>query len=411
MGQALNTTVNGSSGTCVAAADWLRTVADAGHCAAGSVRDARAAAEGGWSGPASQAFRDSVNQVDVVADGMGEWAARVERGLRDFASSLDAVVARMQEALAKAAAGGLEVDGPFIVEPLPVSMPKPGTPVEVCTPGGAHRAIGVYQGDIAQYNAAVAGYNAKAAVYNDCKAIVDAARTTEGNAHVALREALAPPPGGPDIDAYKVGTTTIARVNGYISSFENPRAEALLKAQRAEGSAQFFDNWARGTQISMTAADKELLAWAAEQSRDNKTAYQTRAQQFGQYVEKVPEKLREWIAKYPGKAKYHALPDEAGLGLRTGQKLLKGMPYVGSGLTIATEIVNAATGEQTWGKAAADATGLIVGGSLGAAAAGAAAGAVAGAPLTPVGSFIVGTAGGIAGAIGGQAVVDWLVPE
>ncbi|WP_233573668.1 hypothetical protein [Amycolatopsis panacis] len=300
MGQALNTTVNGSSSTCVAAADWLHTVVDAGHQAAGSVRGARTSAEAGWHGPASNAFRESIDHVDVIADQMADWAGRGERSLRDFAASLDAVVARMHDALAKAAAGKLNVQGPFIVEPDPVSMPQPGAPVEVCTANNLHEKIGVYGGDIKAYNALVADYNAKVAVYNECKAIVDAARTTEGNAHHALQDTLVLPEGpAVSIDGYKVGTTTIARVNGYISSFENPRMENLLKAQRAEGSAQFFENWAKGTQLTMTASEKELLKWAADESRGNKADYETRAQQFGKYVEKVPEPVRKLISAYP----------------------------------------------------------------------------------------------------------------
>jgi hypothetical protein len=411
VGQALNTTVNGSSGTCVAAADWLHTVVDAGHQAAGSVRGARTGAEAGWQGPASDAFRESIDHVDVVADEMADWAGRSERGLRDFAASLDAVVARMQEALAKAVAGKLGVQGPFIVEPDPVAMPQPGAPVEVCTANNLHEKVGTYQGDIRAYNALVGEYNAKIAVYNECKAIVDAARTTEGNAHQALQQALVPPEGPGSVDGYKVGTTTIARVNSYISSFENPRMESLLKAQRAEGSALFFENWAKGTQLTMTASDKDLLKWAADESRGNKTAYETRAQQFGQYVEKVPEPIRRAIAAYPAKGKFHMLPPEAGLGPQFGQKLLKGMPYVGSTLTIVNEAAGAVNGEQSWGKAVVDSSALIAGGALGAAGASMAAGAIAGAPLGPIGSLVVGTVGGIAGVIGGQAVADWLVPK
>lgn len=248
--------------------------------------------------------------------------------------------------------------------------------------------------------------SAKIAVYNECKAIVDAVRTTEGNAHQALQQAVVPPDGpGMSIDGYKLGTTTIARVNSYISSFENPRMEALLKAGRAEGSAPFFENWADGTQLTMTASDKALLQWAADESRANKVAYQNRAQQFARYVETVPEPIRGLISAYPGKGAFHMLPAEASVGLQTGQKVLKGMPYVGSLITAGSE------GEQSWGKAAADTGGLIAGGALGGAGASALAGAIYGAPLGPVGSLVVGTVGGIAGAIGGQAVADWLVPK
>ncbi|QWF83783.1 WXG100 family type VII secretion target [Amycolatopsis sp. CA-230715] len=411
MGQALNTTVNGSSGTCVAAADWLRTVTDAGHHAAGNVRAALTGAEADWQGPASSAFQESIGNIDVVSDQMADWASRTEHGLRDFAASLDTIVARMQDALGKARVGGLQVDGPFIVEPAPLPMGKPGTPVEVCTADNMHKVIGQYKGDINQYNAQVSDYNAKVAIYNECKAIVDGARNTEGEAHQSLLRALAPPSGGPDIDSYKVGTTVIARVNSYISSFENPRKESLLKAARAEGSAQFYENWANGTQLTLTAANKADLKWAIDESRANKVAYETRASEFGKYVEKVPEWVRKTVSAYPGKSVLHVLPAEAGLGLQTGQKLLKGMPYVGSSLTLINEFVGAAKGEQSWGKAAADTAAQVAGGAIGGAAASAGAGALLGAPLGPIGSLVVGTAGGLAGVIGGQAVADWLVPK
>jgi hypothetical protein len=82
VGQALNTTVNGSSGTCVAAADWLRSLAEAGHQAAGDVRGAHTSAEAGWQGPASSAFQDSIANVDRVADDVAGRASNCERGLR-----------------------------------------------------------------------------------------------------------------------------------------------------------------------------------------------------------------------------------------------------------------------------------------------------------------------------------------
>jgi hypothetical protein len=70
----------------------------------------------------------------------------------------------MQEAIGKAMAGRLNVQGPFIVEPDPVAMPQPGTPVEVCTADNLNQAVGTYSGDIRAYNSLVADYNAKIAV-------------------------------------------------------------------------------------------------------------------------------------------------------------------------------------------------------------------------------------------------------
>lgn len=342
---------------------------------------------------------------------MAARAARCECGLRDFASALDAVIARMHDALGKATAGGLRVDGPFIVEPEPVPMSAPGAPIEICTPQNMHTVLGRVEGDVNEYNCLLADYNAKIAVFNECKGIVDAARTAEGNAHHALREAMQAPEGQSEIDGRQIGTMVIARVNGYVSSFENPRAENLLKAQRAEGHAQFFENWAKGTKLNLSDSDKALLQWGADHSRANRDAYERRTREFGKYVNKVPEPIRKGVAAYPGKNKIHMLPDDATAKLRGAQKVLKGMPYVGSGLTIANEIWDASTGEQSWGKTAADSGGMILGGSLGAAGTTAAATAAYGAPFGPLGVFLTGTTGGLVGMVAGQKVADYFVPE
>src|SRR5699024_11939952 len=83
------------------------------------------------------------------------------------------------------------------------------------------------------------------------------------------------------------------------------------------------------------------------------------------------------------------------------------LPRAGSGLTVGTEMWDAATGEQTWGKAVADSTGILAGG-----AAGGAAGSTLCSPLfPPFGPIVCGAGGALLGGFAGEKAMDIIVPE
>lgn len=410
MGQAINTTVNGSSGTCVEAAEYTNHVAKSGDTCGDGIQRATNTTYAGWDGPAANAFLSSLSGTRPQVDGVAEVAMAYSRALHDFAAALDGVVNRVNDAIGKAQAGGLRMDGPFILQPEPFTTPKPGTPKGFCTAEQGSVVVGQYQGDVAAWNAALAEHNRKVAVFNECKAIVHAARNAEEEAHHHLQDAFTRNQ-VTDLDSAKLGTTTASQAVGYIAAMDNPRSNALNMARRSETAAQFFEGWAKGTRINMTADDRTLLAWAASEANGNSTAYQKRATEFAKYVDKVPEPLRKFVAAYPGKKYFEKLPDEAAGKLKGTRSILRGMPYVGSTLTLATEAVGAVEGQQSWTKAAVD-SGLVIGGAaLGAAAASAGAAALYGSALGPVGAFLAGTAGGVAGMIWGQEVADLLVPD
>lgn len=409
MGAALNTMVNGSTGTCVEAADWLRQVAvGADECGDG-IQRAKATAMAGWDGPAANAFLATMRGTVDHADRVAKTAKNYERALREFVTALDGVIGRMNDAISKAEAGGLRLDGPFILQPEPFTAKKPGTPTKLCTAEEGVVVTGHIQGSMEDWNAARADHNRKVRVFNDCKKLVHDARNAEDEAHRDLQHAFSS--NELNVDTATIASTSATQAMTYVAAMENPRSEALAMANRSTSAAQFFDDWAAGTRLNMSDADKELLQWASEKARGNSYAYTQRAHEFARFVDKVPEPVRQYVAAYPGKKTLEALPEEAAAKLRGARAVLKGMPYLGSTLTVGTELYDAAQGEQSWGKAAVDSTFMIGGGALGAATASAAAAAIWGAPLGPVGSFVTGTIGGIAGMIGGQEVADWLVPE
>lgn len=408
MGQSLNTMVNGSVGTCEEAADWLRHVAEGADECGDSLQRGKAFAEAGWDGPAANAFLGTMRGTVDRADQVSKTAKEYERGLREFTDALERVIERMNNAVTKAQDNDLRIDGPFILPPEPFTARKPGTPTKACTAEEGTVVTGKVQGSMADWNAARAEHNSKVRAYNECKGLVHDARNAEDEAHRDLQHVF--DTNQLNVDGATIASTSATQAMTYVAAMENPRSEALTMADRSTSAAHFFDDWAAGTRLNMSTADKELLQWASNHARGNADAYSHRASEFARYVDKVPEPARKAVAAYPGKKKLESLPDEAATKLRGARAVLKGMPYLSGTVTVGTEVYGAAQGDQSWGKAATDSTLTIGGGALGAAGASAGAAALWGAPLGPGGSFVTGTIGGIAGMIGGQEIADWLAP-
>ncbi|GAB3496415.1 hypothetical protein [Amycolatopsis cihanbeyliensis] len=409
MATALNTTVNGSSGTCVEAADGLAKLYSGAHQAATSSRTALNTGEAAWQGPAHDSFHEATQGLDPDVTNIADRAFECEWALRDFADSLDAIERKMMDAKDKATSGGLVVNGPFIEAPV-APPPAPGLPLEPCTPGQAQTISQETLQAMAARKPLVDGYNAKVAVYNECKAIVATARTMEENAHRTLRDTMGKLESGLT-QMHNLTPTALARTISYIGTMEKGRQAAMYQAERALTRASAFEKFANGT---LANPDQRTLQWlheAAAKARTNAAEHVTRANQFDLWIKTEGEATRKAVAAYPGKSQIDDLGQHVKTEVKAAQKLLKGMPYVGSGLVVVNEAMGAVNGEQSWGKAAADSAATIGGGALGAAGAAAAAGVVWGSAIGPWGTLVVGTVGGIAGAIGGQAVADFFVPE
>jgi uncharacterized protein YukE len=151
MGESLNTTVNGSVGTCVEAADYLRDLYQGASMTVGGFESARGKADAAWRGPARDEFSDQAAQVGKEVDTLGDRAFAAEWALRDFADALKAVLDKMDDALTKAAAGGLSVDGPFIATPDPLP-PAPVLPTGPCGTAKAAQVMQQNQQAIADHN-------------------------------------------------------------------------------------------------------------------------------------------------------------------------------------------------------------------------------------------------------------------
>lgn len=394
MGESLNTTVNGSVGTCVEAADYLRAIYQAASMTVSGFQSARATADATWVGPAHDEFNAKATQVGGEIDTLGDGAFGTEWALRDFADALKAVLGKMDDALAKAAAGGLRVDGPFIATPDPLPA-APVLPTGPCGTAQAGEVVRQNQQAIAAHNELVAVYNAKVAVYNECKAIVTQARTMEGNAHDALAQAMGKTSATVDTDLVSIGFTAASQTRGFVGTMENGQRLARAEATRLTTQASFYQNLALGKQADYPIWAKSLLDRSATMAEDG-GKYQTRAQQFERWVKVMPEDWRRKVVAYPGmtpaeNTSSHSKDPKLPAG---AARLARSMPYVGSMLTAGNEVYGAYKGEQSWGRAVADTTATIVGGGVG----GALVGAAAGSAFGPVGALVLGVAGGFGGA-------------
>lgn len=392
-GQALNTTVNGSVGTCRETATVLGQLYDGAYQASSEFRSALTTADATWHGPAHDAFADQINAVRPDIDVLSDRAFKVQWALNDFADSLDAILARMDDALAKARAGGLEVDGPFIVSPAPPG-PAPILPTGPCGTAQAQRIMDQNQQAIARHNQVIADYNAKVAVYNEAKAIVTTARTMEANAHSALEQAVGAASQAVQNDMTKIAFTTAGQARGFVGTMENTRRLTQSQADRLKTQAEFYRNFALGKQIDDPYWAKALLERSAKMANDG-GKLETRAQQFEQWVKTVPENARKVLTAYPGQKPSETLSehiDEAKLPAGAA-RLARSLPYLGGAITAMSESYGALKGEQSWGRAAANTGAAIAGGAAG----GALVGAVAGSAFGPMGTLVLGVLGGFGG--------------
>lgn len=398
----LNTTVNGSPGTCVEGASWFKELRKAASMAADEVNSAEKVRHAKWYGPASFAYHSSMDGVRDTCDDLAFTAEKYARGLDDFASALNKVFDRMFTARAEAQAGGLEVQGPFILPPKPIG-PGPQPPKGTFTVGEADVAFRSFQNDMQDYTADVSEYNRKVRVFNKCSELVQDARNREDEAHADLRDALAAPPNS-KVDRLSIGTTTAAKLIGYIGTVENARYNALLQANRLAADTKTFQQFAMGTLATVNAKEAALLRMAGDKAGPGQSHYLKRVGEFEKYIKGVPERVRTWAAAYPGKAKVTA--PNAPAHHKAAGVVAKRMPFVGSTLVAFSEARGAWKGEQTWEKAIAR-----TGGTLAGAGVGAKLGAMGGSFLGPAGTIVGTIAGGTVGAIGGQEVVDFFMPD
>ncbi len=254
----------------------------------------------------------------------------------------------------------------------------------------------------------VSDYNAKVRVFNECLEKFKAARHLEEQAHSDVWQELGADD-QVDVEGWKIGDTMASSVIGTIGAAGGVRSDALFKAKQMETlSRPFMEFAAGGIPSKWSQAQRDRFIQAAMKAEGGKREYLRRVNQIDEFLKASPKWLTKASTAYPGK-RLLGLEDigPKATDLKAARGVLKSVPYVGSGLVIGNEIVSAASGEQTWGKAVADSAGILGGSAVG----GVAGAAICGPVVPPWGSIVCGAAGGAVGGFLGAEVADYYVPE
>lgn len=408
----IETDVKGSPGTCRQTATWLTTLAQEAHQAASSVRAARSESETTWTGSAGDGFRNATNGFDSDTDELGDHAITAANALNDFASAIDSVADQMAHARDVAQAGGLSIVGTVILPPAPPG-PAP-TVLYPCTssdPAGAQQQVNANSAAAQAHQQAVNTYNAQVGVFNQAKAIVSTARTAEQNAHTALNNAM----GDTENSAASLKTIGVTATQSFLDAIKGSRQGAQELLDRADSfreAADTYQKFATGHLELLSPSEVALLNRLGTESDELASINESKATQLEKWVNLVPESVRAKIALNPS-----VLISDSSNYLKYLKPYLRGMPYVGSAISLLSEGWDVADGEKSPGRAAADAA-ADIGGSAAGGVAGEAAGGffggmlsgaeigAAGGSVEPGGGTIVGglVGGVVGGFLGAQAV-------
>lgn len=370
----LNTIVNGNPDSCHRAADWFGDLAGAGASAADTCRDAISTTDSGWTGPASEAFRYSVNDPRLLSLDLEFTCDIYERGVREFAGALEAVIRQMADAVDHATANGLEVADGIIIPPEPPILPPSTIWAE-------------YSAE--QKQEAVGPHNEKVDVYNECVDMVGDARVAEQEAHDQLLTSFegldgeAPSLANSGIDGWTLaiaqdGVTALSGITSFADIHDKTMAAMTQQADNYAKMSSTYYKLAMGNLEAFTAGDRALLDQTLKNLRGLSDSA-NKAEQYDDYLRRLG-KIDNLLGRVPG---------------------------AGESLTVLNEALSALRGEQGWGESAARATMDISAGI-----AGTARGASWAARLGPNPIVILagGIIGGAIGTFGAGQVADAIWP-
>lgn len=364
----LNTEVHDDPSSCRETADWLKRL-QPGVCRVGDVvHRQRSASESFWQGTAGEACRVSLLGQGNDADELEKQLGQVKHALLAFAGVIDGVRSSMNDAREAAAAAKLILTPTAILPPEPVAeSASPLAPQQ-------HEA----------FTKALKGYGSKQEAFENVKGIVDAARSRQQEAHSALDKAMQDP-----LATLKTTKTWTMFVVGHglgtvKGSFETAN-ELFEKSDRWNAAAETIQARAEQKPGSL----RTLGMNAAETGKNRANDAAARATAASKFGGTVPTRLGQMISANPSR-----WITDGGAVTKAGSKFLRGVPFLGSGLSIASGIGDVALGKDPV-EAGEDTAANIGGGAVGGWA-----GAAIGTAICPgVGTVIGGVAGGITGSM------------
>ncbi len=390
----LNTEVLDDPASCRTTADWLGQVKPGVVRIGDALHEQRGASESFWRGTAGDAARQTLTYQGKDADTLEGLVGQVKTALEVFAGEIDTVNQRMHQARTVAR------DGKLIVTPTTILPPGPapkGAGSENLPPTPMGQRIEAHQGQSQASQAAMADYEAKKRAFQEAQTTIQDARTRQEKAHLALEKAMKDP-----LDTVKTTKTyamfAVGHGLSYIKTAHSTSASWVAHAEKLDDAAEAMQTRAAN---SPSPAMRELGERAAARGTETATDARTRASRSLGPAEKVPSKARDLVSRNPS-----GLVKGGSMVSRASRSVLRGVPYVGTTLTIGSGVTDVMMGKNV-GEAVED-TSANLGGSV----AGGMAGAALGSAIFPgVGTVIGGVAGGIAGSLGATSLVDWATGE
>lgn len=407
----LDTKVQFNGGDVTNAATWCDSVSHALHDVGGDIKKASTDSESSYEGAAGDALRNDLNQQVSGIDDFTQKVDKVRDALNTFRDEMNTVKQRMEQAHAVAAQGGCQVAGDTIVDPGPAPQPSglaaASGPIP---PEQAHAHADAVQA----HQAAAADHARKVKAFNEAKATVDDARQKENDAHDGL---------GTKLQEFKLREFNDTKARSIFWG-----GNALSAIRTAPQLAKDLTDGADTLKASAIEQSRRWLSWWDKPGTRASSAALRAAGVGTDWTAGLPmqsDKLRKVIDADPlsvgldkdsatrraafndlGKAPFDFKGESAGRSAsRFGAKAVKGVPFLGTAVTVGSGAVDVATGSKSVGQAAASTGGSVVGGAVGTAA-GAAFGSVIPVVGTSIGGFLGGMGGSILGDMIGSSLSD-----
>ena len=395
----LDTKMKGDAASVRQTADWLIRYARAVHDAATATRNVRVNSLNVWDGPAANAMREDVSDLTSSGDVLAGHVDEFHKGLFAFADALDKVRSKLDDARGKATAVGLKVTPGEIYPPAPVPPAPPmGGASTPQSPADAQRMAAEHSSAMGEYQADVAANNRQTPVYNECKNIVFDARNIEKTVHEDLKRLST------GIDAWikdlkKIGFLAISGGLDAIKGSQETATDLRRLAIEWSDSSEVFDKVANGKYL--TDADKTVLSAWADKANANAAEMQGRSDSISKWMNKIPDDTRQFIVKNPGSL----IGEPANVFAKGGKVVLKGLPLVGTSVTVVGAGFDVAMGEDL-DKVAVSTVASTAGQIAGGWAGGALVGAVMGSEVPVAGTVVGAVIGGIIGGMAAEQVVE-----
>lgn len=395
----LNTEVQDDAAGCRALAEYLRKVAKSADEANKVFTRVQADSEHLWTGRAGMAFRAAQEPNARDSNEVGKAAATYAVALDAFAADIDTVKARMSQARDVARQAGLITTSTVILPPGPGPSPKtnraPQAPDTSLPPQTVQQ---------------LADHQQKQHTFEEVSGTVADARRIQAEAHNKLETAVEDPLA--TLKATKTWTMFVVG-NGlsYVKASQTTVNDLVKHADALDAKAEEY-------QAKAWQTDDPLLQRQYAASYEGFQREAVRAQNVSEKLQRpidfIPEGVRQKIEMNAG----NSLEGETGW-LKLGKGAARGVPLIGTGLTVVSGVADWAMGKPA-GQAAGETTGSLAGGVVGGMAGAESGAAIGGAMGTVVpiagnaagaaiGGVVGGVAGGIIGSLSGTQAADNLM--